>query len=235
MAKTKVCVFCGKEYQDKLFGSSEGGLLQLGKGDTEIFLNCCNECNKKYEEKANQEGQRFSVKLANLKKATKTKPSESEIAKMFCAYLSEKTGYPDYTGEQGLPISFCFISPDGHFCMTEFCNSKSNYSAKQHLKSFDNILTYDKNHMFSAKDVSRIEYCQVGKESSGLFSTVVIYDIRLNDEKVMTYKPCIGRFYVVGKGISQVKSAEKELLRLINVFKSKVGVNLPITKVKKFK
>lgn len=236
MAKTKVCPFCGKEYQDKFFGSSEAGTLQFGDGLTYLSLSCCSECSNKYENEAKQEGQRFSVKVANLKAATKKKYKDVDIAKMFCTYLAEKATYPTYTGEEALPISFCYITPDGHFSMTEFHTANSEYSVKQYEKSMNKIFSYDKYHMFSARDVSKLEFCQVGmKDVTGLFSAVLTYDVRLNDEKVMTYKPCIARFFVRGKGIRQTHSAEKEMRRLLEVFKTKVGVNLPITKVKKFK
>ena len=236
MAKTKVCPFCGKEYQDKFFGSSEADILEFGEGLTFTSVSCCNDCGNRYREEVKKEGKRFAVKVANMKSATKKKFKDADIARKFSAYLAEKATYPEYTGEQALPMCFAFISPDGHFGMTEFYTENSEYSLKQYEKSMNKIFAWESDRLFTARDVSKLEYRQVGmKDMTGMFSAVLTYDIRLNDEKTMTYKPCIARFFVSGKGLRPAHSAEKEIIRQLEVFKSKVGVNLPITKVKKFK
>lgn len=236
MAKTKVCPFCGKEYQDSFFGSSEADILEFGEGLTYFSVKCCSNCGSKYREEAKQEGKRFAVKVENIKSATRRKFKDIEIARMFNAYLSEKAAYPEYIGEEALPICFAFISPDGHFGMTEFYTETVEFNTKQYEKSIDKIYGWESNRLFTSRDVSKLEYRQVGmKDTTGMFSAVYTYDIRLNDEKTMTYKPCIARCFIVGKGIRPTHFAEKEIVRQLEVFKTRVGVNLPITKVKKFK
>ena len=61
------------------------------------------------------------------------------------------------------------------------------------------------------------------------------FAIRLNDETVMTYKPCIARTADSGAGFGfgYQKSAEKKLVYQLEEFKRLIGSDLPIVKINK--
>ena len=103
------------------------------------------------------------------------------------------------------------------------------------MKAIDKVFAPDTSQLFTAADITRIEFRKNFEEHTGVMSSVVSYDIRLNDEKEMTYKPCITRYFVTGKGISPSHSAEKEMLRMLEGFQKKIGTDIPVVKVKKFK
>jgi hypothetical protein len=66
-----------------------------------------------------------------------------------------------------------------------------------------------------------------------LFSIAYSFNIRLNDERVMTYKPCITRAAFIGHGFGfgYYRSAEKKLIAELEALKRIIGSDLPITKV----
>lgn len=91
---------------------------------------------------------------------------------------------------------------------------------------------------FSKDDVTRLEYRTtfVG-ESLGLFSSAYSFEIRLNGEKVITYKPCITKAAFIGKGLfphSQKKKAKEQCRGLLVLLKETIGADLPVVEVKKF-
>ena len=236
MAKTKVCPFCGKELSGKLFATDSLD-LELGKtfSSERDHIVCCEECHSKYEASAKSEGERFAVKMANIQKSTHKKLGNDQKAKLFLKYLEEKDQRTPYTGEPGLPISFCSITPDGHFSVMEFNIDERDFSTRDYQKTLDRIYKYDNKHVFSAGDVSMLQYRVSNRFISTVFTSFYTYDIRLNDEKAITYKPCIARFIVKGTGLFPTHSANKKMLAFLKVFQEKVGVNIPITKVKKFR
>ena len=85
-------------------------------------------------------------------------------------------------------------------------------------------------------DKSKIEYAKNHIGSfDGLFHKIYSFAIRLNDESVMTYKPCVTRTSAPGTGFGfgYQKSAEKKLIKQLEEFKQAIGSDLPIVKVKK--
>ena len=238
MAKTKICPICGKEYLDGFFKNDESGVLYLSEGsfkEDSYAIHCCKACHERYKEAAEINGQRFAAKITNMKKARRCRLSDAQIAKLFVSYIEEAQNYTPYEGDDALPFTFCFTTPDGRFCVREAVRGMTYLTGKQYVKALDKLLTFNKNFVFSKEDVSMLEYRVQEEVNSTLFSTVMSFEIRLNDDKNMTFKPCVTRFYVAGKGLFPKRAAKREMRRLMEVFKEKVGVDAPITFVKKFK
>jgi hypothetical protein len=119
---------------------------------------------------------------------------------------------------------------------TGFVNS--DVSAKDMIKSLEAAGDVD-SYLVSRNDIDRIEYRQVGiGEPLGLFNIAYSFEIRLNDEKVITYKPCITRTALLGKGFCGIYnkiSARKQMEKLLKEFKEHIGSDLPIVRVRKFR
>lgn len=230
------CDFCGKELKTSLF-KGELKVLSIGKGS----LSCCQECYDKYKDGEVTRENRFYTKLENYKKANKIKSiSSKDIANMYKAYVDEETQQIiKLGGEIPNKAAGCFIlSQNGAFSVREFSTKYSNedVSAKAMLKSLNKAQSNTECCFFSKDDITKIEYAKSGMGAFiGLFSQAYSFNIRLNDEKVMTYKPCITRTAQVGRGfgLGYQKSAEKRLVDQLNMLKKAIGSDLPIVKVKK--
>ena len=241
MAKTKECAFCGKELSAGFF---TGNSTSLDVG-VAVFVTCCEDCYEKYRECAKTSRKRFDVKFANYKRAAKKKPSNKEIANMFKTYLEEEQQQLNKAGNEELDMvmgCFCF-NKNGFFAVRELEQGfiKSDVNAKDMLKTLDKA--YDVDSLpFNKDDITKIEYARVGIGDPmgipvGLFRIAYSYEIRLNDQKVMTYKPCITRMAVIGNGFLTFgckRSANKQMFKFLNEFKTIIGSDLPIVKVKKF-
>ena len=202
-------------------------------------ITCCPKCFKKYKKKAKENEERFATKFENMKKATKAKYTEKDIAQAFMLYIEEKEKQyskisnveTDYLGD------FFIYDEKGRFSVREFGKGFLNLdiSADAMVKSNDKSLDTDC-HFFDKNDITKIEYA---KNNSGAFADtfhkVYSFAIRLNDESIMTYKPCVTRTAAVGSGFlfGFQKSAEKKLLEQLEDFKQAIGSDLPIVKVKK--
>lgn len=235
MSKNLKCAFCGKEIVSGWF-SGTAAYIDVG-----TFVDCCEECHDQYKPYAKEHKERFSTKLENYKRATKKKLTGKEVADMFVAYLEEekecynKTIYAD----PDMFKAFYVYDSDypNYFSTREFGTGflKSDISAKRMVKSLEKsedtlCCCFDKN------DITKIEYAPIGSgDPLGLFKQAFSYAIRLNDETVMTYKPCIARTAVLGSGFlfGYKKSANKKMVKILNEFKNQIGSDLPIVKVKK--
>lgn len=238
MAKQVNCDFCGKELTKSFIG---GEAKSFCVGDA-TFVTCCDECLAKYSELGPYREKRFGAKLINYKKANKTKKlSSSEIAKMYAQYVADEEERKISNNEAlGQYYKFFLTNADGKFFVKEraFDVRDQDYSLKKMAKSISKTL--DINSVFFDKsDITKIEYAQDGHgDPVGLFTLAYSFIIRLNDEKVLTYKPCITRDAVIAHGFlffGFKKSAEKHLLYDLNEFKKAIGSDLPIVKVKKIK
>lgn len=234
MAKTTNCAFCGKELTKGFF-----------KGDSKsIFvstytLDCCKDCLEAYDVFAQQESKRFSVKLDNYKKATKSKPDKNTVAQLLKKYYDEyfaqikKGGLKTGEGRYG-----CFVyAEDGSFSVREtpIYSVSSDITAKDMIKSLKKA-EKTQSLFFTKDDVTKIEYAQNGMaDMLTMTAKAFSYSIRLNDETEITYKPCVTRTAAVGKGFAfgYKKSAEKALMKELNEFKKITGCDLPVVKVKK--
>ncbi len=235
MAKVTNCAFCGKEITAGLF-KGDAVLLNVGLQ----ILSCCEECYKKYQPIYEQYKDRFELKLENLKKSSK-KISHTDIAKMFIKYIDEAKQYEENSIEKDVDLftSFFAYNSNGeqYFSVKEFGKGwlNSDITAKDMVKSI-NAAQNEANIFFDKEDITKIEYAKMGiGDPLGLFSVAYTFTIRLNDENVMTYKPCITRAAFIGHGFGfgYRRSAEKKLIKVLNEFKRIVGSDLPIVKVRK--
>ena len=235
MAKTVNCAFCGKELTS---GFLNGNTTSVDL-DAFVSIICCEECKNKYKPTVKNNKDRFVLKYESLKKTTKKKYSQNEIADMYLTYLNEKEIQENKCGEEIPDMCFnCFVyNSNGYFSVREFGKGfiNTDFSAQSMLKSLNKAQDTDC-MMFDKNDITKIEYAQLGfGDPLGLFSVAYSYAIRLNDETVMTYKPCITRTASLGNGFifGYAKSAEKNLIKQLNEFKKIIGCDLPIVKVKK--
>ena len=182
---------------------------------------------------------RIKNKLENMKRSAKIKLTGEEIAKLVEQYLAEEAQQAEKVGSQKADHFTAFFGHDdaGHFCVREF--QLSGLLADDEGNSLEGQQFID-GVLFDKDDITRIEYRKATKmgRSTSLFTEVHAFELRLNDEKVFTYKPCITKVAVGGKGLlpfMAAKNAEKRFLAKLEQFKQTIGSQLPIVKVKKFR
>lgn len=233
MAKTAKCAFCGTEVTTGLFtGNAEE--LQL----TQTIV-CCESCYEKFSAAIAGKEYRIKNKIENMKRSAKIKLSGEEIAKLVKLYLDEEQQQREKVGSQKADHFTAFFGHDeaGHFCVREF--QMSGLLADDEGNSLEGKQFID-GVLFDKDDITRIEYRKATKvgHSTSLFSELHAFELRLNDEKVFTYKPCITKVVVGGKGLLPflaAKNAEKRFVEQLQQFKQVIGTELPIVKVNKFK
>lgn len=235
MAKTTNCAFCGKELTTGFF---KGDALDLYVGFDSAT--CCEHCYDQYQKDIKRIEKRLKVKIDNYKQATKTKKLDSrQVADLIRTYLAQEQEQIARCGkiDEYTDLGFFAIDEEkGLFAIREF-ELGSDMSAHQMIKSLKKAEDVGE-VWFSKDDITRLEYRTtfVG-ESLGLFATAYSFEIRLNDEKVITYKPAITRAAFVGKGLfphSQKKKAKLHCAEMLEVLKSAIGSDLPVVEVKKF-
>lgn len=172
------------------------------------------------------------------------KLTDVDLANMILTYLSEEDEYINKNGHKKLDYFrhfYCF-NDEGYFTVREFLNStfiESDISARAMVASKVASEIVD-TAPFTKDDITKLEYRFTSKlgDPVGLVSFAFSVEIRLNDEKVLTYKPCITRLAVIGRGITPYftrRSAEKKVKAALEDFKRATGCTLPIVKVRKFK
>lgn len=146
MAKIVNCPFCGQEVTKGIFSGDD---CELDVG-TFKALTCCPKCYKKYKGKVKENKERFLTKFENMKKATKSKYTENDIAKLYEIYVEEKAKQIGKCGGQQLDKmgTFFTYNSNGFFnvceCGTGFGKGESSDSS--------NASCFDKN------DITKIEY-----------------------------------------------------------------------------
>lgn len=236
MAKVTNCGFCGKEITSGFF-KGDAAYLDVGLHT----LSCCEECYKKYETIYEQHKERFEVKLENLKKSKNGKISSTDLAKMLVQYIDEAKQYEESSREKSVDLFTTFFGHNSngeqHFSVKEFRKGwlSSDITAKDMAKSIS--ASCDESYVFFDKnDITKIEYAKIGiGDPLGLFTVAYSFTIRLNNESIMTYRPCITRAASLGHGFlfGYRRSAEKKLIKVLNEFKKTIGSDLPIVKVRK--
>ena len=235
MAKTTTCAFCGKEVTT---GFLKGDAMILSVGFHEVI--CCPHCYNQYMMKVDRIKKRLSVKLNNYAAATKTRKLESRfVANAIMLYLQEEA---EQAARCGLienytdMIYYAVDSQRGYFAIREFEMGRdiSTSQTVRNIKKAEDV----GNVWFSKNDITRIEYATtfVG-DVLDLFSTAYTFEIRLNDEKQITYKPCIARATFVGKGLfphNQKKNAKKKCEEMLLMLKEAIGADVPVVYVKRF-
>ncbi|MBR2715125.1 MAG: hypothetical protein IKB73_02830 [Ruminococcus sp.] len=215
----------------------EDMLIDCGGG---TLLTCCKDCYAEYGELQDVRKDRFGTKLINMKRAKRIKKlSEAEIAKMYTNYIDEERKQTQKCLEAFVSetVGIFTLTQNGLFSVREFATDflNSDIGAKDMIKSLDKA-QYTACLYFDKNDITKIEYAKVGMSSPlGLFAQAYSFAIRLNDEAVITYKPCITRIAMVGRGFifGYQRNAEAKLVDQLNYIKKKIGSDLPIVKVKK--
>lgn len=234
MAKTTNCVFCGKEMTTGFF---KGDSSWISLGDE--IVDCCEDCRAKYAQNAKRVEKRFGVKLENYKKATKKKPTPSALVNFFLRYLDEEAEQLARCGEITTKEDAGYFALDTdkqYFAVREFplgTDTTSGQMSKSITKAEDVGKVW-----FSKEDITKLEYRTtfIGN-STGLFSTAYSFEVRFNDEKEMTYKPCIARMTFVGTGLfphTQKKKAKQMCAGALTLLKVRIGSDIPVTEVKRF-
>ena len=224
MAKIVDCPFCGQEVTKGIFSGDD---CELDVG-TFKALTCCPKCYKKYKGKVKENKERFLTKFENMKKATKSKYTEKDIAKLYEIYVEEKAKQSEKCGGQQLDKmgGFFTYNANGFFNVSEYGKGFGKGDATDDSKAS----CFDKN------DITKIEYAKAGSgKFDGLFHKIYCFAIRLNDETVMTFKPSVTSTVESGAGFmfGYQKSAEKKLAYQLEEFKRLIGSDLPIVKVNK--
>lgn len=236
MAKTKQCSFCGKEIENKLF-STDVKVLDAG-----IFINCCDECYAKYEKFAENEKERFSVKMDNYRTGNKIgifKSLGNKEADLFIKYYEEGQEYLAKSNglQPVVPLGFYHVDEAGHF----WANEASLTGATSFSVTDDQYNTFSSNSdvegtaAFSKDDISRLDfYIDKLVNQIDMFHSLFDVYIRINDEKEITYKPCILKTVVSGGFlIGNRKRAKKELIERLENMKEILGLNVEIVEYKK--
>lgn len=232
MSKDTNCSFCNKEISKGLF-SGESKIMMFGAAPS---LVCCKECFDKYE----RSGVRFGTKFETVKRHSKKKYTNKEEAEMYLSYLEEEKIQLEKCGGETTEMFFGFFAynQNGFFSVREYGQGFLNQDVtpKAMIKSMKKAKKDTECCCFDKNDITKIEYYQDGaSQPLSMTKYAFSYAIRLNDETIMTYKPCITRTAVLGRGffLGYKKSSERALLKELNEFKRIIGTDLPIVKVKK--
>ncbi len=235
MAKTLTCALCGKEITKKLFGGNAKA-LDIAE---EITLPCCEECYEQQKVSAALHYLRFSTKLANYKWVNRTRPSAEQILAMYRQYIAEYEAHKaKSTGAASTYRGWFFESDDeGHFGISEqkLGFMASNITRDDKIAAFQsNIIT---DFGFTRDDISCIEYRLTDGSFNGLFHQIYSLEICLNKDKDITYRPAYvitaveSRFALLGFR----RSARKRALEYLEDFKARIGSDLPIKEVRRFR
>ena len=237
MAKIRNCAFCNTELTTGFFN---GNAETIEIGQTII---CCENCKRIMTKEIGSSKNRLETKINNFKKASKVKLSGESVATLIMKYLEEEQQFKEKNGAQTIDKfqSFYTFNNNGYFSVHEFKGIESMLdSGNTESIASDKLLSQlCDTAPFTKDDITKIEYRFTSwhGERVNLFTEVHSIEIRLNDEKQFTYKPCITRLGVVGKGLLPnlaKRNAEKQIIEILKEFKETIGSDLPIVKVKKF-
>ena len=235
MARTTNCLFCGKEVKKGLF-SSEHQWMEFGTGD---LYDCCEECYEKYGKDPKKDRKRFAMKLDTIQRTKKIKFSDAEVIQMYLTYRREREEQLAKIPVVGkaTTVAFFTITEEGLFSVRESGKGLLNrdVDADDMEKTLCKAGKTDC-HYFDKNDVTKIEYAFSGSGSYvGLFRKAYSFVIRLNDETVMTYKPCLTKTAVLTKFMlfGYKKEAERQLMIQLLAFTMAIGTDLTPVRVKK--
>lgn len=236
MAKTVSCAFCNTELTKGFFG---GTAEKIDLADS-LSVHCCSACAKKYELSSALHYTRFSDKLANYKYMFKERVSTEKAVEMYLGYLAEYEAHKEKS--KGISEAcyngwFFDANKTGHFGVSErrLGFFASDVTRDDKIASFKNDVILD--FGFTKDDITCIEYRLTGGDFNGLFRKIYSFEIRLNNEKTVTYKPAVVISAVEGGGFAfgYRHFAEKHAVEYLLDFKKRIGSNLPIKKVSRFR
>ncbi len=234
MSKVTSCAFCGKPIT-KGFLSGDATSLSFS---LDVSVTCCEECEKKYSNELYYSHDRFAKKIYNYQKKAKVKLTDRQIARYFLQYTNDINKHNEKTAFEATPEFYAFYNYDekGRFSVEEFqlgFRSRDIKIDDMAISKIENYTAID--NVFDKNDITKIAYRRkrLG-DIRGLFSAAYTYDIILNDETVFTYKPCVTRYAVIGRGLPYLwfLSADKQVKKALEQFKETIGSDLPIERAK---
>lgn len=246
MGRKTNCPFCGKEI-DKgflgLFGTTEE-MLELG--EVSIFL--CGDCEKKYHQFAKEDNGRFGIKVDNIESTTKNDFKNEDLAKLFLEYYSQAQNYTKNGRKESYATQYSFYdkSENGYFWPLESLISSISSPSKFASSLVEKVnpkRSLKSPNAFTKDDISMIEYSigaiEETKPDGFKKQHTAIIEIKLNDYKTMTYKPCFVRDIVnvdkKGMFSNKVELVNEEALKKIVEFRQHIGAeDIPITRVENF-
>ncbi|MBO5741174.1 MAG: hypothetical protein J6R54_04245, partial [Bacteroidaceae bacterium] len=109
--------------------------------------------------------------------------------------------------------------------------------SKEIANAIDKV-TDDAIGVFDRTDISCLEYRltdKLGTDTGKAMTTAYVFEVLLNDPRVMTYKPCVT--YVVATGTAflphkRKEQAEESVISTLNVLKKTTGAMAQIVKIK---
>ena len=234
MAKMVKCKFCGKEMKDSFF-SGDAFYLNMGGN---VSVPCCEDCYKQYGLGSKIEEKRFNSKVENFKKSNgKRKLTDEEQETLYITYYNEMKDYKEKEASATLiDLGYFKSNEDGLFSVAEFVLG-SVTSGKEIINAIDKV-TEEAVGVFDRSDISCLEYRltdKLGSDTGKAMTTAYVFEVRLNDPRVMTYKPCVT--YVVATGTAflphrRKEKAEESVIATLNVLKKATGAMVQITKIK---
>lgn len=233
MAKTTTCAFCGKEVTTGIFG---GDAMTLTVDFHDAI--CCQDCYEQYRKDVNRIKKRLKVKLENYVIATGNRKLDSKfVADVILRYLAEEKEQIARCGTISNATDMGYYVVDrekGYFAMREF-ERGSDITTGQTVRNMKRAEDVGE-VWFSKEDVTRMEYTTtLAGDILNLFSTAYTFEIRFNDEKNITYKPCITRLTFVGKGFfphNQKQNAKDQCAAVLKNLKDIIGADVPVVYVK---
>lgn len=234
MAKMIKCKFCGKELKTGIFS---GNAFYLSMGE-DISVPCCEECYKQYSLGSKEEEKRFKAKIENYKKSNgKRKLTEAEQEALYTTYYNEMKGYKAKSAGVILnSLGYFKVNDDGFFSVAEFALGSVS-SAKEIANAIDKVAD-DAIGIFDKDDISFLQYRltdKLGTDTGKAMTTAYVFEVRLNDPRSMTYKPCVT--YMVATGTAflphkRKEQAEESVISTLNVLKRATGATAQIVKIK---
>lgn len=234
MAKTTTCAFCGKELTTGFF---KGDAFSVSVGSHTAV--CCEHCHDQYSKDLTRIEKRLKIKLNNYAAANRTRKLDSSfVADAIRRYLEEEKEQIARCGTitDATDLGYFVVDEEkGYFAIREFEFGRDATTGEtlRNMKRAEEVGDV----WFCKDDITHLEYATtlVG-HSVGLFATAYTFQIRLNNEKVVTYKPCITRATFLGKGLfphSQRKRAIEQCAAALTLLKDTIGAEIPVTSVKR--
>ena len=233
MAKQTHCAFCGKELTTGFFSGDATSIL-IG---THTVI-CCEHCLEQYSQKIQTHKNRLKIKLNNYQRATKTRKLDSDfIGTAIMRYLAEEEEQIARCGKisQYTDLGYFAVEESkGFFAVREFeLGGETTGEMIRNMKKAEDVGDV----WFSKDDITCMEYATTTfGHSLSLFSSAFTFEIRLNNEKDITYKPCITRATFKGTGLfphNHRKDAQRQCAAMLILLKDAIGADVPVVSVKR--
>ena len=232
--KVTKCAFCGAPITTGMFGGSSWDVT-VGLETMHLCINCYNQINPYVEEHES----RLYSKIRNYVNTAKVRLSGEDLANLLKQYMQEEQYYSARYGVVTELEHHGFFRHNGYglFSVAEAQLDNSYTMAGVAASNLRNSL-FTGDIWFSREDITCLEYCYSKipiTDDDGTY--YYSFDIRLNDPRYFTYRPCIINVCLQGGSglFNNHRKAEDQLLYMLEAFKRVIGTNLPIVKHDKFR